>query len=54
MKNMLISVLLLVAAYAPGAHAARDGEAVYKQQCAICHDGANKRAPRREDRKSVV
>jgi polyvinyl alcohol dehydrogenase (cytochrome) len=49
LKNTLIALLLLLAAaYAPGTYAARDGAAVYKEQCAACHDGANERAPRRE------
>src|SRR6202000_639285 len=48
LKNTLIGMLLLAAAYAPGAYAARDGGAVYKEQCAACHDGGNARAPRRE------
>jgi polyvinyl alcohol dehydrogenase (cytochrome) len=52
LRKLVVSLLLLAAAYAHDAFAARDGEAVYKQQCAICHDGANQRAPRREALKS--
>jgi polyvinyl alcohol dehydrogenase (cytochrome) len=51
-KTILIGLALLAAAYTPGAHAARDGEAVYNQQCAACHNGGNERAPRREAFKS--
>jgi len=47
-KTILIGLALLAAACAPGAFAARDGEAVYKAQCAMCHNGGNERAPRRE------
>src|SRR6185437_6343910 len=32
----------------PVASAANEGEAVYKQQCEVCHGGGNERAPRRE------
>ncbi len=52
MKTLLIGLLLLAATYAPVAFAARDGEAVYTQQCAACHNGGNERAPRREAFKS--
>ncbi len=48
MKTILIGLALLAAAYAPDILAARDGEAVYNQQCAACHNGANERAPRRD------
>ena len=52
MKTLLIGLLLLAAAYTHNALAARDGEAVYTQQCAVCHNGGNERAPRREAFKS--
>jgi polyvinyl alcohol dehydrogenase (cytochrome) len=47
-KTILIGLALLAACYAPGSFAARDGEAVYNEQCAACHNGGNERAPRRE------
>ena len=52
MKTLLIGLLLLAAASTHDAFAARDGEAVYTQQCAVCHNGGNERAPRREAFKS--
>ncbi len=52
MKTLLVGLALIAAGFAHDAFAAHDGEAVYKQQCAMCHDGANERAPRREALKS--
>ncbi len=52
MKTVLVGLALLAAGFAHDAFAARDGESVYNQQCAMCHNGANERAPRREALKS--
>src|ERR1700761_2003001 len=51
-KKLLIGLALLAAFQGREAFAARDGEAVYNEQCAACHNGANERAPRREAFKS--
>src|ERR1700722_14296577 len=51
-KTILIGLAVFVAAYAPDAFAARNGETVYSLQPAACHNGGNERAPRREAFKS--
>jgi len=51
-KKLLIGLALLAAFQGRAAFAAPDGEAVYNQQCAACHNGGNVRAPRREAFKS--
>jgi polyvinyl alcohol dehydrogenase (cytochrome) len=51
-KKLLIGLALLAAFQGREAFAARDGEAVYNEQCAACHNGGNARAPRREAFKS--
>ncbi|MDB5395080.1 MAG: cytochrome Cbb3 [Rhodospirillales bacterium] len=48
MKKLLIGAVLIAIAHANVASAARDGEAVFNQQCAPCHNGGNERAPRRD------
>jgi len=48
LKTLLIGLLFFAAGYTHDAFAARDGETVYNQQCAACHNGGNERAPRRE------
>ncbi len=48
MKTILIGLALLAAAYTPEPTRRVTARAVYNQQCAACHNGANERAPRRE------
>src|SRR5689334_4690368 len=49
MRYVVSTVVLLLGAAAPGGgQPAPNGEALYKQHCAACHDGTLPRMPNRE------
>jgi len=52
MKSLTIFAITTILTAVPGV-AAVSGEAVYKQRCAACHDGANETAPPRDALKQL-